>query len=341
MTSYRVQSLFGVPLILSPAHRRELLDELAAFAERIADPGIDLYDAGDRRRYLQFLEGITSPIKRESSVRAYISKVSPSGSPPSSPFAGQLFHHVEARRWILSREGVEVFELLASQSTSDEAPLSVSMESVAAVASRVASAYRTTSCARLDKVSALLNGEAGPLLAPSLASLFLLLVNRTTARERALPRYPRERHQLGEVARAFREGVLSIGRLVRSDLKPPKSAREWEVGGYAMSEINRRLLPPGLADVDTNDDRGTGVVYIDGESVDDAVHLLGFELARRFGEPELVGSIFDEALAVYSEIVRPTLSTAGLAHERPMFTNQLRQAVLQMARGHSRPSTES
>lgn len=343
MSSYRVQSLFGVPLVLSSEHHRELLDELAAYAKRIGDPAIDLHDPHDRRRYLEFLEEITSPIKRESTVRQLIAKVDPSADPPSSPFADELFYHVEARRWILSREGVEVFQFLTEQPNGDEHPVSIPMESVAAMAVRVAVGYRQTSCARLDKVSALLNGEAGPLLAPSVASLFLLLVNRTTDQSRALPRYPRERHQLVDVARAFREGVLEIGRLIKPDLKPPDLIREWEVGGYAMSEINRRLLPPGLADTDLGDETGRHhkAVYIDPDSVDDAVHLLGFELKRRFGDSETVGSFLDDALTVYAKLVRPTLATAGLAHERPMVTNQYRQSVLQVVTGDSPLLTDS
>lgn len=329
MSSYRIQSLFGVPLILGAEHCRELLDELSTFAQRLND-GLDLLDPVDRNRYLAFLADITSPVKRESSIRALISRVAPSPAPPTSPFAEQLFHHVEARRWILSREGVEVLELLAASQPQGDEPVRLSTEAVAAVAARVAEAYRATSCARLDKVSALLNGTAGPLLPAPLASLFLLLVNRTTAEDRALPRYPRERHQLVDIARAFREGVLAIGRLVKPGLEPPKLLREWEIGGYAMSEINRRLLPPGLTDVelDSNGDPGVELVYIHPDSLDDAEHLLAIEIRRRFDDHAEIESFFDQALATYSSVVRPTLATAGLAHERPMATNRLRQAVL-------------
>lgn len=328
MTSYRIQSLFGVPLILGLNHYVELIDELSTFAGRVRG-GLDLLDSDDRAEYLAFLAEITSPIKREGSIRELISRVSPSPEPPVSPFSSQLFHHVEARRWILSREGVEVLQLLAAIPVEGDEPVRLSTEAVAAVAVRVAEAYRRTSCARLDKVSALLNGTAGPLLPAPLASLFLLLVNRTTAEDRALPRYPRERHQMVDIARAFREGILAIGRLVKPSLEPPKLLREWEVGGYAMSEINRRLLPPGLSDSqESGEEESPGVVFIHPDSVEDAEHLLAIELRRRFAVNGRIEEFFDQALSVYSSIVRPTLATAGLAHERPMATNKLRQVVL-------------
>lgn len=329
MSSYRVRSLFGVPLVLSAEHHHELMNELNSFAARLEE-GLDLLDPAGREVYLSFLKEITSPVKRESSIRELISRVAPSAEPPASPFADQLFHHVEARRWIISREGLEIMQLLAVNRPKDEEPVYLSMEAVATIATRVAEAYRETSCTRLNNVAALLNGAAGPLLPAPLASLFLLLINRATSEERALPRYPRERHQLVDIAMAFREGILRIGRLINPGLEPPKLLREWEVGGYAMSEINRRLLAPGLANqkVGGKGETSIEVVYIHPASVDDAQHLLALELRRRFSNKEDIDWFFEEALTIYSNTVRPTLATFGLAHERPMATNQLRQFVL-------------
>lgn len=327
MGELRLAAVFGVPLRLSESDADEIQGDLSHFASLA---GHDLGTVSGRDRYQEFLDELTDPVRRESSVRESIADVAASEVGPSTPYGERLFHRVEARRWVPSREGIAVYELLEASRT--DAGVAIGYEAAAAVAVTVVGRYRRQSLYRLDRVTGLLSGVGGRLLVPPLAQLTLLLLNRSTHPDRALPKYPRA-HGLDEVARAFREGVFHVGRLIRTDLRPPKDPSEWELGGYTLSEINRRLLPPGLMEVRLQlpgiEDSVEGVCLAP-ERVEDGLHLLATELASRFaGSIDRVSQFLDSALGVYSAYLKPTLATRGLAHETPKATHGLRRDVIE------------
>jgi hypothetical protein len=177
--------------------------------------------------------------------------------------------------------------------------------------------YREWSLHRLRTVTELLADETATLRPSAAGLLLVLLVNRNTARERALPR-PKDKARQAAISAAIAAPALAYAHALTG------TAKAGGVGldlyrGWALGELVRRL-GGGLE---------TGeVIYLRPEAEERAVERLlgdlrrrGPAVRRRF--PEALSA----ALAEY-ERSRPVLNGLGLAHERPANTSALRAALL-------------
>jgi hypothetical protein len=177
----------------------------------------------------------------------------------------------------------------------------------------------------LDQVIALLTSEPSTLRPAAAGLLLVLLVNRNTAPERALPR-PNDRRQLDTISAAIAAPALAYARtLTGSDRASATGVDLYR--GWALGELTRRL-GPGLH---TGLDEG---IYLDPAGEGEALRRLADDIARRPAAARArAEAAVDAALREYAS-ARPLLAGLALAHDRPSNTHRIREALVAAAHAH-------
>lgn len=186
------------------------------------------------------------------------------------------------------------------------------------------SAYRSWTRQRIDQVIALLTTEPSTLRPAAAGLLLVLLLNRNTSRDRALPR-PKDRRQLETISDALAGPALAYAHtLTGSDRATATGVDLYR--GWALGELTRRL--GGALHTGLNEG-----IYLDPAAENEALGRLADDIARR-PEPARarVEAAVDAALAAYAA-ARPVLAGLALAHDRPSNTQRIRATLLAAAHG--------
>lgn len=180
----------------------------------------------------------------------------------------------------------------------------------------LAALYRSWNRQRLSNVLGLLREETATLRPSAIGLLFLLLVNRNTAKERRLPSVD-DAEISRQVSDALAAPALAFVNALSDNARA--DARGLEVyRGWAIGEIARRL-GSGL-----HRDQGiwiaeTAVPTAEQRLIDALLHRPAEQLAR-------VHAAVDAGIAAYRD-VRPALVALGAGHERASATNRLRDRI--------------
>jgi hypothetical protein len=228
---------------------------------------------------------------------------------------GRLLVGVEARL---------LFELLDRYSDPLGAVV-VPAEAIHAADQRALAIYRSWARYRLGQVLALRDGRGGEVLqATSVGIVLALLVNRSTAADRAIGRLADEqvRQRVDEAihsaAAAFADRISTGRRRSRTEQRL--------IGGYWLTEARRRLADRLVV---TESPRGeTSLIYIPEQYRDEVIDFVAHDLARR-------ANLQEAALAAGFDDLVDTLRTASnqlagqrMTFERPADTVRLKDRLL-------------
>jgi hypothetical protein len=187
----------------------------------------------------------------------------------------------------------------------------------------LAETYQSWTRQRLDQVIALLTTEPSTLRPAAAGLLLVLLLNRNTSKERALPR-PKDQRLLETISGAIAGPALAYARTLTGNQRTTATGVDL-YRGWALGELTRRLggaLHTGL-------DEG---IFLDPAAEDDALARLADDVARRPAAARArVGPAVSAALDAYSA-ARPVLAGLALAHDRPSNTQRIRAVLLAAAR---------
>jgi len=173
--------------------------------------------------------------------------------------------------------------------------------------------YRQISRRRLADVIDMLGLGTSRAMRPAEAGLlFFLLVNRNTSPDRSLPRFPDRPEAAREVVRAISDVVRTFARELGASASDMGRAVDL-YRGWAFGELARRLG----SDLQSNDEG----LYVRDE--DGALErLISYLRSRPKGQRNLVPTALRAAVAAYID-QRPSLSSMGLAFDRPALTDRL------------------
>ena len=182
--------------------------------------------------------------------------------------------------------------------------------------------YRSWSQARIRQTIALLTSEPSTLRPAAAGLLLVLLINRNTAADRALPR-PRDPRVLDLVSDAIGRPALAYAQTLTGTDKATAAGVDL-YRGWALGELTRRLGPS----MHTGLDEG---IYLDPDAEQSAVTRLAEDIARRTTNARRrVPAAVDAALSAY-DIARPTLAGLSLAYDRPSNTRRIRERLVAAA----------
>jgi len=186
--------------------------------------------------------------------------------------------------------------------------------------------YRDWGRHRLRQVVSLLAGEDKPLQLPAAGVVLLLLVNRSTAPERAI------RKRTDNPARQLIDDAFFAAAYRFADAFGPSDRRdrrkEGLIKGWTIGEVRRRFGQLLVYDSD--------MLYLPENNQDPVIARLASELARRRDVDELrLVAGFDALVADLRERVAE-FASYGMAHERPRDTAQLRNKLLSAYRAADR-----
>jgi hypothetical protein len=179
--------------------------------------------------------------------------------------------------------------------------------------------YRSWCQQRIRAVAKLLAGEAGTgTLRPTAAGMLLvLLINRNTAAERAIPRPP-DAARANAISTAMAAPALAYAHTLAGKARASHTGLDL-YRGWALGELSRRL---GSGLVTTNG------IYLRPEAVEEAIARLEADLQRRpLAVRARVPQALEAALEEY-ERSRHVLDSLGLAYERPSQTAELVQRLI-------------
>lgn len=187
----------------------------------------------------------------------------------------------------------------------------------------LAATYRSWIRQRIDQVITLLTSEPSTLRPAAAGLLLVLLVNRNTSPDRALPR-PSDRQQLDTISAAIAAPALAYARtLTGSDRASLTGVDLYR--GWALGELTRRLGPA----LHTGLDEG---IYLDPSAEGDALRRLADDIARRPPAARArAKAAVDATLREYAS-ARPVLAGLALAHDRPSNTQRIREALVAAAK---------
>ncbi|MGW2762834.1 hypothetical protein [Streptomyces sp. NPDC001275] len=301
------RSIFGVPLVLTKgeatAIRRDLdalwtlcygepSDDLKADLElcrRFFDP---LARGGTLRDRLAQLSAAPREVLRTGYVEPLVTDVG----------GGALLVGVEARvlLWLLGTKDL------------DDSHVFLSPAEVATMERMALDKYRAWSTARLNQVVALRAGRAAEVMqAVSVGLVIALLINRSDAPNRAIPKMSKETLAGKQVNEAIYAGAERFAAIIVPK-RGERSAEERRLkGGYGLSEASRRLAHRLVS---VKQPGGEDLIHISQSSRAEVVRFLGFDLARRAGlTTEVLATAFDE-------LVQAFRAEAGkLAHRSMVF----------------------
>ena len=228
-------------------------------------------------------------------------------------------------RWLVTPEGRCVLDLL-QQLPTDGPKCLVSQEDIAPYERRLAALYREWSRHRLNSVIALLSGTTKPLQIPAAGIVVALLVNRSTAKERALVRYTSDPAR-AVVDRAFFAPVQAFADVLAPHRRRSNLSHQL-ISGWMLYEVRRRV-GEHIVLVDARAGRD-GAVWIRAESVADVVDAVSRDLVRGHrarATPDQFAKAFDDLVGNLRR-QRSALAGYGLAHERPRETQRIRESFL-------------
>jgi hypothetical protein len=186
--------------------------------------------------------------------------------------------------------------------------------------------YREWNRHRLDSVVALLDGDNKPLQISAAGVVLALLVNRCTSRERALTRFA-DGSAKNVVDEAFFDAVSAFATSLSPQRRGTRAGATL-ISGWMLYEAARRI-GDGLVIVDARGGKD-GAVWIEDGATDHVLSVVARDLARghrsKVTGPSL-GVAFDALVDALRDRM-PKLAGYRLAHERPVATAQLRQALL-------------
>ncbi|MFD7715432.1 hypothetical protein [Streptomyces sp. NPDC059814] len=308
MTSSDIgRAIFGVPLVLTKgeatAIRRDL-DRL--WTQCYSEP------SGDLEADLDLCRRFFDPLARGGTLRDRLAELS--AAPREVIQAGYVEPLVTDVGGGVLLVGVEARVLLWLLDTKDldDGHIFLSPAEVAAMERMALDKYRAWSTARLNQVVALRSGRAAEVMqAVSVGLVIALLINRSDAPERAIPKMSKETPAGKQVNEAIYAGAERFAAVVVPK-RSERSAEERRLkGGYGLSEASRRLAHrlvtikrPG----------GEDLIHIAQISRPEVVRFLGLDLARRAG---LTSNVLETA---FDELIRAFRAEAGeLAHRSMIF----------------------
>lgn len=291
--------------------------------KRALSDGTASSDDAVLRRDLDAMSLWFQPTATEKSLRAVLADLPPAEPPLFD--AGDLLLPVRPDAGLVTPEGRAALWCLVHAQQSGafaDADLYLWIDPATAAAAEKAllDQYRNWCLRRLKGVAGLLQDETATLRPTAAGMLLVLLINRNTAPERAVPR-PSDESRRRAISAAIAEPALAYAHALTGREKAAESGMDL-YRGWALGELSRRL--------------GGGIetargIYIRPEAEDRAVERLVADLRKR--PPvvrQRVAAALDAALASY-EKSRPVLSSLGLAHERPSNTAALRTRLLMAA----------
>jgi hypothetical protein len=196
-------------------------------------------------------------------------------------------------------------------------------DQVAPYERQLATLYREWSRHRLNSVIALLNGTKNPLQIPAAGIVVALLVNRSTAEDRALVRYTSDPER-SIIDKAFFDSVQAFANILAPKRRRATLSAQL-VSGWMLYEVRRRV---GAAIV-LLDARGgrNGAVWIEAEGIETVIDIVSRDLVRGHRARATVnkfGEAFDD-LVDHLRQGSSALAGFGLAHERPQETRRIRE----------------
>lgn len=256
------------------------------------------------------------PLAREATLRRRLERLP--AAPDELPEALAL--EVGGGRRTVTPEGRVALELLRGLLADGGPTLVIDADTLAAAHALVADFYRKLARRRLDKVRSLAAGEAPPMLPVAAGFVLLLLVNRSTSRQRSLPQSAADADQRSVIDGAFAPALRAFAETLTGE---GFRGRDASLGGlslyqgYAPTEARRRLGSRlRLED---------GRLWIPEREEDEALAFVARELKRRSDE--------DRALAAFDALIHNYRATSSrvanlqLAHERPAHTARLRREL--------------
>jgi hypothetical protein len=217
---------------------------------------------------------------------------------------------------LITLEGRAVLELLRAALSREGQLVTLPDDARWALERQLLDLYRDASRHRLDSVLSLRSGAAAPLLPPAVATILLLLLNRSTSPDRAItrPPDPSGRQHLDE---ALARPVLAFA----NTLAPGKRKLEHIslYSGYPLTEARRRLSSQLSTD--------PASLFVRPNEEDEVIRFVARDLAKRRLPEATIATAFDRMVEAYRESAS-ALAAFGVGYERPADTRRLRERLL-------------
>lgn len=308
--------LFGLPSELSRERALALADDLET-AWRVQSGSYPLDLAID----LPSLAPYFDPLAREASLRRRLEEL-PAKEVDLPP---ALAIDAGEGRQVVTAEGRVALELLR-RALADPGPVcSIDSDARAEGLAFVADFYRGLALKRFDTVRALAAGEAAPMLPVAAAFALLLLVNRSTSRERALDQKAEDPSQRAVIDAAFAPALKAFAETLSGERFKERDRRLGGLSlyqGYALTEARRRL-GQRLRGED-------GRLWIPESEEDAVLSFLARDLHRRADDDRILAA-FDQLVDHYRATM-PRIANLEFAHERPAHTDRLRRELERLLR---------
>jgi hypothetical protein len=308
--------LFGLPTQLT---RERALALVAALEDAWKAQAKDAFPL-DLQSDLRALTNFFDPLAREATLRRRLDDVEPAtiDLPPV------LALDAGDGRMLVTPEGRVALELLRTMLEKPGATVVVESADVAAATALVADFYRSLTRKRLDKVRQLAAGEAAPMLPVAAAFVLLLLVNRSTTRERALDQIPGDPERRAVIDDAFAPALRAFATTLSGSFKErDRTLRGLSLyQGYALTEARRRL-GSRLRQEESR-------LWIAEKDEQDVLAFLARDLSRRADSDRILVAF--DALVDNYRMTLPRVANLQLAHERPSHTDDLRRQLERLLR---------
>jgi hypothetical protein len=326
-----LRDTFGVEAEMDLVDARRIRDDLRkiwiAQVPGSADPAPNLDQALETD--LQALKRWFDPIASGKRLRQQLSSGAETDESPWIPEPSLLI--VDPRHHLVTPEGRVLLWMLdrAISDAGGGSSVYISNDVSQTGLGILAQTYKAWNRQRVDGVLALMGGRASTLRPTAAGLLLVLLINRNTAPERALPGAGSAK-DLSEMSQAIATPAIAFARQLNATDRASERGLDL-YRGWAMGEIARRL-GSGLH-------QGSRGIWIDPESESVAKQRLIESLADRSAPfRERLPAAVDAALVEYNR-VRPALSGLGLAFERPSNTRRLVEQILEVAAADGGEST--
>lgn len=315
MSLRRPTDFFGVAVALPREDAVRLARTLTSAWEAVADR-----PTGDLVRDWSFLvERYFDPIAQGGRLRRELDDVR--AVVEEAPYLSDLLViPIGDDHGLITLEGRAVLQLVRAALAQEGQEVILPDDARWALEHKLLDLYRETSRHRLESVLSLRSGTAAPLLPPAVATILLLLLNRSTSPDRAItrPPDPAGRQHLDE---ALARPVLAFAYA----LAPGKRKLEHIslYSGYPLTEARRRLS----AQLSTDPAR----LFVRPNVDDDVIRFVARDLAKRHLPEATIAEAFDRMVEAYRESAS-ALAAFGVGHERPADTRRLRERLLALYR---------
>ncbi len=295
-------TIFGIPTSLPADRATGLIAALTAcWRAQFGSSPAELEDDLDR------LHGWFNPRATGARLRKLIDQL-PDDSAAIPAGADRLFLVIDSDRHVVTPEGRVILELMGRTPVNDDVCL-LDPNEVDRAVDLLAETYRSWTSDNLRRVVDLLAGETETLRPAAAGLLLVLLVNRNTAPDRAIPRVLGDEVRAREIEDAITGPASAWGRTFTSRsgaVRPFRLYQGWEVG-----ELRRRLG----SQLHIGDDG----IYVAGDPKA-ALARVESDLVRRPASFRAkVPGAFQALVSEYAQR-RPVLRGLGVGHEVPSNT---------------------